>query len=279
MAIYPAVPGFDLVRELGGGSLAQVFVARPYDSGTLVAVKRLRDEQADDPVARLLLRREAVAGLAVAHPHLVRVRDAHLLTPPYFLVLDLIEGESLRNVLKRQFRLDRPAAVWVARQAAEALAALHRAGLVHGDVKPENLLLTADRGAVLIDLGFAHRPGENAELFRRGYILGTANYLAPELCGPGPDADVSSDLYSLGVMLFELLTGELPYPTGPVPDTLARHRDTAAADLRDRPGDWPDTLADLVARLTSRRPSARPRAAVVVQELIALEIASLASAA
>ena len=84
--------------------------------------------------------------------------------------------------MRRDFRLDPAEAVWIARQTAEALAALHRAGFLHGDVKPENLRLTSAGPAVLIDLGFAHRPGENAAFLREGYVLGTANYLAPELC-------------------------------------------------------------------------------------------------
>src|SRR5699024_6703217 len=101
-------------------------------------------------------------------------------------------------------------AAWVARQTAEALAALHRAGYVHADVKPENVQLADAGTAVLLDLGFAHRPGETAALSDPGAVLGTANYLAPELCGDTPDDGPAADWYSFGVMLDEMLTGALP---------------------------------------------------------------------
>src|SRR5206468_8672558 len=144
---------------------------------------------------------------AVQHPHLVRLRYVHVLTPPYFLVMELLPGESLRRRLRRDYCLDASTSVWIVRQTAEALAALHRAGFVHGDVKPDNIRLVDDGTAKLIDLGFAHRPGENAALLRKGYLLGTANYLAPELCANDPFADETADLFSFGVTLYEMLTG------------------------------------------------------------------------
>jgi eukaryotic-like serine/threonine-protein kinase len=275
MSATPATPGYELLRPLGGGPLAAVFEGRDDATDEPVAVKLLRPECADDPTAVQLLRREARAGLAVRHPHLVRVLDAHVTAPPYFLVMELLQGESLRDRLRRDFRLEPRTAVWVARQAADALAALHRAGLLHGDVKPENVLLTDAGPAKLIDLGFAHRPGENDALLRRGYVLGTANYLAPELCGPEPAADFRSDLFSLGVTLFEMLTGELPYPPGTLAETMARHDRDEPADLRDHPGQWPPMLPVLVSRLLKRNPADRPHSPRVVQELIALEIATL----
>src|SRR5205823_9529691 len=124
-----------------------------------------------------LLQREARACLAVRHPQLVRLRDAHVTRPPYFLVMDLLPGESLRSRLRRDYRLDVPTALWIARQTAESLAALHRAGFIHGDVKPDNIRMTGEGNAILLDLGFAHRPGENAAFLEQGYVLGTVNYL------------------------------------------------------------------------------------------------------
>ena len=155
------------------------------------------------------------------------------------------------------------------------MAALHRASFLHGDVKPENLRLTSAGPAVLIDLGFAHRPGENAAFLREGYVLGTANYLAPELCDPEPKEDLSSDIFSLGVMLFEMLAGRLPYPPGSLPQTFRRHRCDPPADVRRCTGPLPSALAVLVERLAGALRRGRPRAAAVVQQLIQLEIAGL----
>jgi serine/threonine protein kinase len=165
--------------------------------------------------------------------------------------------------------------LWIGRQTAEALAALHRAGFLHGDVKPDNVHLVEDGRAILIDLGFAHRPGENAAFLRRGYVLGTANYLAPELCGTEPDADQSSDLFSLGAMLFEMLTGRLPYPVGSVDQTFRRHSCDPPADIRAQLPFLPPSLGRLIERMLAHEPATRPRAAQVVRQLIELEIAGM----
>jgi serine/threonine protein kinase len=275
MQEFPRLPGYELLQCLGGGPLTQVYLARDEDADILCAVKVLRDEWADRSTAVKLLQREARAGLAVRHPHLVRLRYVHVLTPPYFLVMELLPGESLRRRLRRDYRLEPATALWVARQTAEALGALHRAGFVHGDVKPDNVRLVDDGTAKLIDLGFAHRPGENAAFREQGYVLGTADYLAPELCGFDAEAGTASDLFSLGVTLFEMLTGQLPYPPGSLEQTLRRHYADPPADLRTCSEGLPEDLSLLVDRMLARRPSSRPRAGAVVRQLVALEIAAL----
>jgi serine/threonine protein kinase len=275
MQPLPTIPGYELLAPLGGGPLTCVYGARDADTDEPCAVKLLRSDWEGDPTAIKLLQREARVGLIVRHPHLVRALYAHVLTPPYFLVMEWLKGESLRRRLRRDYRLDVQTAVWVMRQTAEALAALHRTGFVHGDVKPDNLRLVDDGTAVLIDLGFAHRPGENDALLREGYVLGTANYLAPELCRPEPHGDTASDMFSLGVTLFEVLTGQLPYPTGTLGQTFRRHGCDPPADVRHCGVPVPRELAQLVMRLLARHAEERPKAAAVVRQLIALEIAAL----
>ena len=275
MHAMPKIPGYDLIACLGGGPTSVVWSARMAARDTPCALKMIRPEFEDQTTAVKLLQREARAGLTVRHPHLVRLLDAHVLSEPYFLIMELLPGESLRRRLRRDYRLDVAHALWIARQTAEALAALHRAGFVHGDVKPDNLRQIDDGTVVLIDLGFAHRPGENAAFFRDGYILGSPNYLAPELCAAEPSEGPASDLFSLGATLFEMLTGQLPYPPGSLEQTIRRHRCDPPADVRSRAGRLPAGLAALIDRLLARRPEDRPRAAAVVQQLIGLEIAAL----
>jgi serine/threonine protein kinase len=189
--------------------------------------------------------------------------------------MNLLPGESLRMRLRRDYCLAIADAVWITRQTAEALAAMHHAGFIHGDVKPDNLRLVDPGNAALIDLGFAHRPGENAGFLRDGYVLGTANYLAPELCDAAPTEDYRCDVFSLGVTLFELLTGRLPYPPGSLSQTFRRHRCDPPADVRRHVDGLPPGLAMLVERLLAHKPEERPRAASIVQQLIKLEIATL----
>jgi serine/threonine protein kinase len=270
----PRVPGYELLKYLGGGPMTAVFAGREIESDTPCAIKVIRSDW-DQPITAVkLLQREARAGLTVHHPHLVRILDAHVTQPPYFVVMNLLPGESLRTRLRRDYCLAIADAVWITRQTAEALAALHRAGFIHGDVKPDNLRLVDPGNATLIDLGFAHRPGENAAFLRDGYVLGTANYLAPELCDAAPTEDYRCDVFSLGVTLFELLTGRLPYPPGSLSQTFRRHRCDPPADVRRHVDGLPPSLVMLVERLLAHKPEEQPRAASIVQQLIKLEIAT-----
>lgn len=275
MQALPITPGYELLRPLGGGPLTCVYAGRECVSDIPCAVKTVRPGWPDEATAVKLLQREARAGLAVEHPHLVRIRYAHVTSPPYFLVMDLLPGESLRRRLRRDFRLDIPSALDVARQIAEALTALHRHGFLHGDVKPDNVRLVDPGTVVLMDLGFAHRPGENADFLRAGYVLGTANYLAPELCAFEPSEGPAADLFSLGITVYEMLTGALPYPPGSPRQTFRRHRCDPPADIRRHLGALPPGLAELIQRLLARKPGDRPLASAVVQQLVGLEIAVL----
>jgi serine/threonine protein kinase len=271
----PIIPGYHLLGRLGGGLMTEVYEAREAAGGAACAIKIVRADWEDRATAVKLLQREARVGLAVRHPHLVHITDAHVLQAPFFLVMEFLPGESLRQRLRRAFRLPMKDALWIIRQAAEALMALHRAGFLHGDVKPDNLCLVGDGTAVLTDLGFAHRPGENATFLREGYVLGTADYLAPELCDPSPDEGPASDLFSLGITLFELLTGKLPYPPGSLQQTFRRHRCDPPANVRRLARGVPAALANLIDRLLAQRPEDRPKAAAVVHQLVKLEISAL----
>jgi serine/threonine protein kinase len=285
MTAVPRIPGYEIVTSLGGGMLSAVYAARDQRTDVPCAIKVLRPDWHDRPIAVKLLQREARAALAVAHPHLVKLLDCHVLMSPHFLVMEMLPGEPLRQRLRRDYRLDVSTALWIARQTAEALSALHRKGFIHGDVKPDNVHLVADGKAVLLDLGFAHRPGENASLIESGYLLGTVDYLAPELCGPashGEDAraedprndDPRSDLFSLGAALHEMLTGRLPYDAGPALESMRRRRVESPRIVQDTSG-WPPGLAELLGRLLAFYPEDRPHAAGLVHELIALEIRAL----
>jgi serine/threonine protein kinase len=275
MKAVPKIPGYELLTCLGGGMLTTVYAARNTSNDAPCAVKLLRPDWADQPIAIKLLQREARACLAVQHPHLVRLHQAHVTRPPYFLVMEMLPGESLRRRLRRDYALEPTTALWIARQVAEALTALHRKGFIHGDVKPDNIRLVADGQAQLLDLGFAHRPGENASLLEAGYVLGTVNYLAPELCGSKPQDDPGNDVFSLGMTLFEMLTGQLPFPPGTTEETLKRHQEGASVNIRDFSLAMPSGLPALLDRLLDLNPLHRPRGSTLLNEFIGLEIATL----
>ena len=182
----PRVTGYLLGPRLGGGPTCDVYTATAEQSGAVWAVKVLREEAAADPANVRLFRREARVGLAVRHRQLVQVVAAELDSddPPH-LVMERLPGRSLRWYLRRADWLTPRLAGDVGRQTAEALSALHAAGYMHADVKPDNMHLATAGLAKLLDLGFAHRPGEDPDLLDDGFVLGTANYIAPRFAwGP-----------------------------------------------------------------------------------------------
>jgi eukaryotic-like serine/threonine-protein kinase len=275
MMALPRIPGYELLTCLGGGVITTVYAARACDSDTPCAVKTLRPDWQDQPVAIKLLQREARACFGVQHPHLVRLLDAHVMKPPYYLVMEFLGGESLRRRMRRDYQLNLANALWIARQMAEALQAIHRKGFIHGDVKPENIRLVDVNKAILLDLGFTHRPGENAPFLEKGYVLGTVDYLAPELCGNDPKDDARADIYSLGVTLFEMLTGQLPFALGEAMETMHRHRTEEPRLLTDYLPEAPASVTELIDRMLSREPRDRPHIGRLLHELILNEIASL----
>src|SRR5262245_7196159 len=264
----PRLPGYVLGRRLGGGPTCDVFSAVDEGHRSPWAIKVLREEASGDETNVQLFRREAHVGLIVRHPSLIRVVRARVRgAQPYFTVMERAPGQSLRRVLRERGWLSPPLVGAVARQLAGALAAVHSAGFVHGDVKPDNVHVAPGRTVMLLDLGFAHRPGEIVELLGTGYVLGNANYVAPELCAtPGADGP-AADIFSLGVTLFELLTGKLPYPDGRVSEMMQCHRDQQPDSLWAWQGAWPLGLAGLIDRMLVREPEHRPTSIEVGREL------------
>jgi serine/threonine protein kinase len=271
MPRFPAPPGYHFFRRIGGGEYATVFSARSPD-GDMVAVKVLGPTAAADPGAVARFRRELAAGLAVRHPYLVRVHGGSDQGLPH-LVMDLVGGDTLARRLDRRDRAAPGVALGIARQLAEALAALHAVGIIHGDVKPANVVLPAAGRAVLVDLGFAHRPGEI------DFVLGTPNYLAPELCR-APAADTTAaDVFALGVTLFEALTGRLPFPDGSRSGVMVAHRDFEPDRLSDYPGRWPNNLFSFLNELMTPDRFARPTARETVRRIADLQVELLKRAA
>ena len=266
----PRLPGYVLHQRLGGGPTSDVYAATDESLRQSWAVKVLKREAENDATNRRLFEREARIGLALNHPHLVRFVTARTdRAGSRHLVMEQLTGICLRQAVRRRV-LPVATTLGFAHQMAEALAEMHRLGYVHGDIKPENIHLVPGRKAKLLDFGFAHHPGDNIALLEEGCVLGTANYIAPELCSGPPIDDFAADVYGLGVTLFELLTGRLPYREGTSEETMIRHRDEPAASLRSYPGDWSADIASLVDGMTERNPSDRPLMSEVAVSLAPL---------
>jgi eukaryotic-like serine/threonine-protein kinase len=218
-----------------------------------VAVKLLRSEYAEHPETLARFRAEARHAAGVSHPGIAQVYDYGEDGQP-FLVMELVAGPSLAGVLAHG-PLDAGTALDVAAQAATALGAAHAAGLVHRDIKPANLLVGPGGQVKITDFGIAHAAG-SAPLTRAGTLIGTPAYLAPERIA-GKPAIPASDLYSLGIVCYECLTGAPPFTGSPVEIALAHQH----GQLPALPSHVPPEVAALVAGLTAKDPQARPATA------------------
>jgi serine/threonine protein kinase len=265
-------PDLEVLRSIGVGSAAHVFLARDRALDRLVAVKVLTPRLARDPTARARFEREARAAAALDHPHAVAVYGTGTLTGgvPY-LLMQYVKGPTLEDRLAAEGPLPVAEARRVLAQVAAALAAAHKQGFVHRDVRPNNILCDQDKGRVLVsDFGLAgilpFSDRTNPGLTRPGQILGALNYLSPEQLR-GEPAGEGTDIFSLGVMGYEIITGRSPWPVRPgtglaVPDFEARPIPLASI----RPDVDPE-LARLLERTLAREPAKRPRAAYLAEAL------------
>ena len=235
--------------------MGSVWVAVDERLGRRVAVKVLHEHLAEDPSFVERFRREARHAAAIEHPNVVRVLDSGVDADRPFIVMELVEGESLRDALGRTGTLDAPATIAIGRAVLDGLEATHRAGIVHRDVKPGNVLLGRDGSVKLADLGIAKTPGEHT-LTRTGEVLGTPQYLAPEVLAGAP-ATVRSDVYAVGCLLYECLTGSPPDPG---------HRDRVPPP--PIPRDVPSALARAIAEALERDPARRPGGAREMREIL-----------
>jgi serine/threonine protein kinase len=267
---------------LGEGALARVYRARPLNSRNgsagAYALKMLHPKWESRPEAITLLRREAKVGRLVADPHVIPVLSAHLSEPPFFVVMPRLSGQTLAARLSGQLMAITPA-LWIARQTAEAVEALHRHGYLHGDVKPANVFIAPNGHVTLLDLGFARHIDETTSAVDR-LVLGTVNYLAPELLTSVLRADERSDIFSLGVVLFEMLAGEPPLVAHDLAELLQMQNEYRPPNLQALRPDLPPSLAHLVAAMLAKEPLRRPRSmAQIADHLARLEIGSLANRA
>jgi eukaryotic-like serine/threonine-protein kinase len=268
---------WQLVRLISESELARVYIARPAEAAAEApasyVVKVLRKEWWRDPHAIEMQRRAAWVGRKVSHPNLMPVLSAGVEQPPFYLVSPKLEGRSLASWLDHQRRPPLAITLWIVRQVAEALDALHvSARMIHADVKPANIVVAPDGHATLVDLGFVHAPAESRHWSNRP-VYGTLNYMAPEGLTSSLSTSPQSDVYSLGVTLYEMLAGALPFVGRDAEQLIRQHREAKPDCIRVRRPDTPKPLASLVHRMLAKDPLRRPEsAAAVAAELVRLEI-------
>lgn len=252
---------YRLVKRIAGGGMGDVWSAIDDVLGRTVAVKFLRAEFADDQLFRERLRREARAAGSISHSGVVPVFDYGEIArddAPYlaFIVMEYVDGPSLSVELVELGSLGIERTLSIIEQTALALQAAHDAGVVHRDIKPGNILVTPQGDVKITDFGIS-RAADSLPITRTGVMTGTAKYLSPEQAGGGP-ATASSDIYSLGVVAYACLAGEVPFAEG-------NEVTIAVAQLRDQPPELPefvpDGLRNLVMTMLAKDPADRPATA------------------
>ncbi|HEU4347365.1 MAG TPA: protein kinase [Actinoplanes sp.] len=264
---------YRLVERLGAGGMSVVWRAFDEVLGRQVAVKVLPPSTSADPSFRRRLRAEAQAAARLSHPHITNVYDYGEATtvdgePVPYVVMELVDGESLAAVLARVRRLPWPAAVRICAEVSAALAAAHSRGIVHRDVTPANVMLTPT-GAKVVDFGISALIGEN-DIDPDGSLLGTPAYLAPERL-EGGQVSPATDVYAVGLLIYRTLIGQLPWDVGTTTALLRAHQYTEPEPLPPVEG-LPDEVSDLVERCLEKHPDDRPSSADLAHVLAGVSI-------
>ncbi len=261
------------IRKLGAGGMGVVYLAEDVELGRTVALKVLpkRPDMAANLIARF--RSEARAAARLNHPGIVTVYDSGETDKALYIALEYVDGKDVDRLLKTRERLPPKRATDLVRQIGEALVHLHEKGIVHRDIKPSNIMVRRDGSAVLADLGLARAMEEDAEsgITRAGYTVGTVDYMAPEQAKNSRDADVRSDLYSLGCTWFHMLTGRIPFTGDSLTAKLAAHDRDPIPDPRSLHDDVPDSYTAVLQRAMAKNP--RDRYATPQEFLDDLELA------
>jgi serine/threonine-protein kinase len=247
---------YELTELVGTGGMSSVYKAHDTLLERNVALKILHDHYADDDEFVERFKREARMAAQLSHPNIVTVIDRGQAAGRQFIVFEYIDGENLKERLVRAGRLPVEEALDLGLEIAHGLAYAHQYGLVHRDVKPQNVLLNGDGRAKVTDFGIARSLDVEHGVTQTGTVLGTSNYIAPEQAS-GQHVDAQTDVYSLGVVLYELLAGDVPFPGENFVSVAMKHVNEPPPNLLEVRGDVPPRVALAVDRALEKDPSRR----------------------
>lgn len=256
---------YELEELIGGGGMADVYKARDCLLNRPVAVKILHEEFKQDKEFVDKFQREAQAAARLSHPNIVNIYDVGVADGDHYIVMEYVPGRTLKDRIRQEGHLSVSESLRVAREIAEALAHAHANNLVHCDIKPHNILMMADGHAKVADFGIARAVTESTMTYS-GNVIGSVHYFSPEQA-KGTMITPKSDVYSLGVVLYEMLTGKLPF-TGDNPVSIAvKHLQEEPVPVRQIDPVIPPVVEAIVSKAMSKDPAMRPTSAELVQDI------------
>ncbi|MGH3059648.1 MAG: Stk1 family PASTA domain-containing Ser/Thr kinase [Gaiellaceae bacterium] len=252
---------YRIVRKLGSGGMANVYLAEDEDLGRRVAIKILNDRYANDDLFIERFRREAKSAAGLSHPNIVSIYDRGEAEGTYYIAMEVIEGRSLKELILTRGALPVDTAIGYAKQLLEALRFAHRHGIIHRDIKPHNVLVSADQHVKaneprlkVTDFGIARHGA--SQMTEAGSIMGTAQYLSPEQARGAP-VTAASDLYSAGVVLYEMLTGKVPFTGDSAIEIAMKHVNELPRPPSNLRAEIPPELDQIVLRALAKEPEDR----------------------
>lgn len=256
---------YELQEQIGGGGMADVYKAKDLLLNRPVAVKILHDQFKSDTEFIDKFNREAQAAARLSHPNIVNIYDVGVMDDAHYIVMEYVPGRTLKDKIKQEGHLSVAEALTVAKGIASALAHAHANNLVHCDIKPHNILMMPDGSAKVADFGIARAVTESTMTYT-GNVVGSVHYFSPEQA-KGTMITPKSDVYALGVVLYEMLTGSLPF-TGETPVSVAmKHLQEEPVPVRQLDPSIPPVVEAIVARAMSKDPAMRPDAAEIVRDI------------
>ncbi len=246
---------YQIIKSIGEGGMANVFLAFDTILEREVAVKVLRGDLASDEKFVRRFQREALAASSLSNPNIVEVYDVGEDNGEYYIVMEYVEGKHLKNLIKKRGKLTVSEVVDISLQLTNGLSVAHDSYIIHRDIKPQNILILANGLVKITDFGIAVALNAT-QLTQTNSVMGSVHYLPPEQA-TGKQATLQSDIYSIGILMYELLTGRLPYIGDNAVEIALKHLKEKMPDVKDELSNVPNSLANIITRATAKNPKNR----------------------
>lgn len=250
---------YKALRHIGQGGMSDVILAHDTILDRDVAIKFLKSDLLNDPVAIMRFKQEADASTALSHPNIVDIYDIGEYHHNHYIVMEYIKGITLKQLIAKRGHLYKEEAVVIMKQLVSATIEAHKRGIIHRDIKPQNVLIKHDGTVKMVDFGIA--VAENSlQLTQNDAIMGSVHYLAPEVC-KGEQASEKSDIYALGIVFYELLTGDVPYKAEQPVQVAIMHINNEIPEIRKINPSIPQSIENIIIRATAKNKNLRYQSA------------------